>query len=177
MALNSANAARPTEERQAPVNPQQSKQALAHHLAWGTCPAQSHSNLTYTNAGGISEYLRFSPLVRRPGAPRLAARQRPIHLHSRGRPAASPAGACDARRLRRVLLGARRRLSPAAGQVFLPDCRRRCCYHRRRQRRLPVGSRRSGRSWRRGGATCLLAVGGAQHGALLHDLGPSRSLR
>ena len=54
-----------------------SKQALAHHLAWGTCPAQSHSNLTYTNAGGISEYLLFAPLVRRPGAPRLAARQRP----------------------------------------------------------------------------------------------------
>ena len=54
-----------------------SKQALPHRLAWGTWPAQSHSNLTYTNAGGISEYLLFAPLVRRPGAPRLAARQRP----------------------------------------------------------------------------------------------------
>ena len=66
-------------ERESRESMQASKQALAHHLAWGTCPAQSHSNLTYTNAGGISEYLRFSPLVRRPGAPRLAARQRPIH--------------------------------------------------------------------------------------------------
>ena len=35
---------------------QASKQALPHRLAWGTWPAQSHSNLTYTNAGGISEY-------------------------------------------------------------------------------------------------------------------------
>ena len=35
------------------------------------------ANLTYTNAGGISEYLLFAPLVRRPGAPRLAAQQRP----------------------------------------------------------------------------------------------------
>ena len=33
--------------------------------------------ITYTNAGGISEYLLFAPLVRRPGAPRLAAQQRP----------------------------------------------------------------------------------------------------
>ena len=123
-----------------PARHVKNKQALPHRLAWGTWPAQSHSNLTYTNAGGISEYLLFAPLVRRPGAPRLAARQRPIHLHSRGRPAASPAGACDARRLRRVLLGARRRLSPAAGQVFLPNCRRRCCCHRRRRRRRPVGS-------------------------------------
>ena len=40
------------------------KQALPHRLAWGTWPAQSHSNLTYTNAGGISEYLLFAPLVR-----------------------------------------------------------------------------------------------------------------
>ena len=39
------------------------------------CPAQSHSNLTYTNAGGISEYLRFAPLVRRP--PRCAPAGRP----------------------------------------------------------------------------------------------------
>ena len=45
-------------------------------LAGGLCPAQSHSNLTYTNTGGISEYLLSAPLVRRPGASRLAAQQR-----------------------------------------------------------------------------------------------------
>ena len=60
------------------------KQALHHTLlagAGGLWPAQSHSNLTYTNAGGISEYLLFAPLVRRPGAPRLAARyEAPNHL-------------------------------------------------------------------------------------------------
>ena len=39
------------------------------------CPAQSHSNLTYTNTGGISEYLLSAPLVRRPGASRLAAQE------------------------------------------------------------------------------------------------------
>ena len=43
----------------------------------------------------------------------------------------------------------------------------------------PAAARRPGFAGRRCArlAACLLAVGGAQHGALLHDLGPSRSLR
>ena len=54
-----------------------SKQAsISTLLAGGLCPAQSHSNLTYTNAGGISEYLLSAPLVRRPGD--FRQRQPPI---------------------------------------------------------------------------------------------------
>ena len=36
---------------------------------------QTLPNLTYTRADGISEYLLFPPLVRRPGASRLAAQE------------------------------------------------------------------------------------------------------
>ena len=71
-----------------------SKQAsrLPHHLAWGTWPAQSHSNLTYTNAGGISEYLLFAPLVRRvPVRPGCPPNRGPKSLAVRGRSAARSA--------------------------------------------------------------------------------------
>ena len=52
-------------------------QASKHYLtvlAGALRAVQTLPNLTYTRADGISEYLLFPPLVRRPGAPRLAAR-------------------------------------------------------------------------------------------------------
>ena len=194
-----------------------SKQALPHRLAWGTWPAQSHSNLTYTNAGGISEYTCFShrwsgvPVRAPAGRPTEAPNHLPYEvaqrrdLHEHVTHAAS--GECSSARAVGSRLQQARSFFPTAGAAAAVIVAA--------AGGAPSGLRRSGRSWRRGGATLrqhlrrreLLRPGrrsrsgcgappatrwaalrtpgrvsagrrwGAPHVALLHDLGPSRSLR